>query len=67
MQATSRKEERVDAYNIKFAPHADAFPAPNWPSQSLAELIEKTFVGRMIDSEDHPALLRMIGARQDIS
>src|SRR5262245_20535563 len=67
VQATSRKEEGVDAYDIKFSRHADAFPEPKWPSQSLAELIEKTFVGRMIGSEDHPALLRMIGARQDIS
>jgi hypothetical protein len=67
VQATSRKEEGVDAYDIKFSRHADAFPEPKWPSQSLAELIEKTFVGRMIDSKDHPGLLRLIGARQDIS
>jgi len=32
--------------------------------QSLAELIEKTFAGRMIDNENHPGLLRLVGARQ---
>ena len=67
VQATSRKEEGVEAYNIERARDADAFPAPKWPTQTLAELIEKTFVGRMIDHEDHPALLRLIGAKQPIS
>ena len=47
-----------------FARDHDAFPEPNWPTQSLGELIEKTFVGRMIDRDDHPALLRLIGAKQ---
>src|SRR5262245_1138259 len=42
---TSRKEENVDAYDVKFARDSDAFPEPKWPSQSLAELIEKTFAG----------------------
>ena len=27
----------------------DAFPEPKWPTQSLDELIERTFAGRMID------------------
>jgi hypothetical protein len=67
VQATSRKEEGVEAYKIDFARDADAFPEPRWPTQSLTELIEKTFVGRMIDSADHPALLRLIGAKQSVS
>jgi hypothetical protein len=66
IQATSRKEEGVDAYKIDSAQDADAFPAPKWPCQSLNQLIEVTFVGRMITDEDHPALLRLIGARQDL-
>ena len=37
------------------------------PEQSLAELINVTFAGRMIESEDHPGLLRLIGARQSTS
>jgi hypothetical protein len=64
VQATSRKEEGVDGYKIDVARDHDAFPEPKWPTQSLGELIEKTFAGRMIDREDHPALLRLIGAKQ---
>jgi hypothetical protein len=62
--ATSRKEEGVDSYKIDFAHHPDAFPAPKWPTQSLTELISVTFAGCMIDREDHPGLLRLLGARQ---
>jgi hypothetical protein len=64
IEVTSRKEEGVEAYKIDLAKDQDAFPEPKWPTQSLGELIEKTFVGRLIDREDHPALLRLIGARQ---
>jgi hypothetical protein len=63
-QATSRREEGVEGYKIDKAKHPDAFPPPNWPPQSLLELIEKTFAGCIIDREDHPGLLRLIGARQ---
>ena len=62
--ATSRKEEGVESYKIDFAKDPDAFPKPNWTTQPLAELIDKTFAGRQIDSEDHPGLLRLIGAKQ---
>ena len=61
------KEEGVDGYKIDLARDADAFPDPKWPTQSLDELIETTFAGRMIDREDHPALLRLIGAKQSVS
>ncbi len=53
-QATSRREEGVDAYKTDFARDADAFPDPNWPMQSLADLINVTFAGRLIENEDHP-------------
>jgi hypothetical protein len=66
-QATSRKDEGVDGYKIDFAKDPDAFPEPNWPTQSLAELIGVTFAGRIIETEDHPGLLRLIGARQSRS
>lgn len=66
-QATSRKAENVEAYKVDFAQHADAFAEPNWPTQSLSELIAVTFAGRMIDRDDHPGLLRLIGARQSAS
>jgi hypothetical protein len=48
---------------VTFAREQDAFPDPNWPTQSLAELVEKTFEGRTIDSANHPGLLRLIGAK----
>jgi hypothetical protein len=67
VQATSRKEEGVEAYKIDVAKDADAFPGPKWPTQSLDELILVTFGGRMITSEDHPGLLRLIGAKQSTS
>jgi hypothetical protein len=63
-QATSRRGEGVDAYKIDFAKDPDAFPEPKWPMQSLADLIDKTFAGYMIDSEVHPGLLRLTGAKQ---
>jgi hypothetical protein len=62
--AVSRKEEGVDAYKIDAAKDANAFDEPKWPTQSLADLINTTFAGRMIETEDHPGLLRLIGARQ---
>ena len=67
VQLTSRKEEGVDGYKIDYARDQDAFPEPKWPPQSLDELIERTFTGRMIDRDDHPALLRLIGAKQKLS
>jgi hypothetical protein len=67
VQATSRKDEGVESYKIDPARDPDAFPPPKWPTQSLDELIEVTFAGRMIDTEDHPALLRLIGAKQKIT
>jgi hypothetical protein len=63
-QATSRKEEGVDGYKIDVAKDPDAFHPPNWLTQSLPDLISKTFAGRIIDGEDHPGLLRLIGAKQ---
>jgi hypothetical protein len=63
VSVSSRKEEGVEAYKIDFARDPDAFPAPNWPTQSLASLLETTFAGRMITNENDPALLRLIGAK----
>jgi hypothetical protein len=62
--ATSRREEGVDAYKPDASRDPDAFPEPQWPAQSLDELINVTFSGCMIVTENHPGLLRLIGARQ---
>jgi hypothetical protein len=67
VQVTSRKDEGVDAYKITFAQDADAFATPDWPTQPLEELVRVTFEGRAITREDHPAILRMIGAKQNMS
>jgi hypothetical protein len=64
VEVTSRRKEGVDGYKVGYAQNQDAFPDPKWPSQSLFKLIEITFAGRMIESVDHPALLRLIGAKQ---
>jgi hypothetical protein len=66
-QATSRREEGIDAYKVDCSRDTDAFPNPKWPTQSLNELIGATFAGRMIETDDHPGLLRLIGAKQKIS
>jgi hypothetical protein len=66
-QATSRREENVDAYKIDASRDADAFPSPKWPTQTLDELIGATFANRMIETPDHAAFKRLIGAKQDIS
>jgi hypothetical protein len=66
VQATSRKEEGVEAYKVDFSVDVDAFPEPKWPTQPLSELIGVTFAGRIIESEDHPGLLRLIGKKQSV-
>jgi hypothetical protein len=64
--ATSRKDEGVEGYHLEVARDPEAFGKPKWPTQSLSELIEKAFSGRMIDHAEHPALLRLIGAKQNL-
>jgi hypothetical protein len=67
VQVESRKAEGVEGYKIDRARDQDAFPAPNWPKRSLEDLVMVTFAGRMIDHHDHPALLRLIGAKQSLT
>jgi hypothetical protein len=62
VEAVSLREQGIEAYQINAARNPTAFPEPKWPSQPLYEMIWKHFVGRIIDREDHPALLRLIGA-----
>jgi hypothetical protein len=66
-QATSRKEEGVEAYKVDPAKDPDAFPPPKWPTQTLDELINATFSGRMIVTDDHPGLARLVGAKPSMS
>lgn len=67
VQVTSRRPEGVDAYKGTLAKDPDAFPEPKWPQQSITDLIDVTFAGCKITTEDHPGLLRLIGAKPQIS
>ena len=66
-RATSRKAERVEGYKVDNAQDPDAFDEPEWPTQPLVELVTVTFAGKMIETADDPALLRLIGAKQSTS
>jgi hypothetical protein len=63
---SSRKAEGMDAYRIEYALSEKAFPPPKWPTQTIGELIMITFAGKTVDRDDHPALLRLRGAEQDL-
>jgi hypothetical protein len=68
IQATSRKKEGVEEYKLDPAQDQDAFPEPDWPICSLDEIIFKAFAPHhMITSGDHPGLLRLLGAKQNLS
>jgi hypothetical protein len=64
VQVTSKDGE--EDYKITPARNQDFAPEPKWPSQSLDELLETTFSGRMITSEDDPAFLRLVGDKQSL-
>jgi len=64
VHVNSRKTEGVEGYKIDYAKDPNAFPEPKWLQHSLDEIIAVSFAGRMIESPDHPALLRLIGKRQ---
>jgi hypothetical protein len=66
-QAISQKEQGIEAYKVDNAIDPDAFPDPKWPKQSLNELVLKTFAGRIIETDDHPGLARLVGAKPTVS
>jgi len=67
VQLTSLKDRGIEDYQQTLAHDPDALPPPKWPKQSLDNLIGTAFTGCMVDREDHPALLRLIGAKQSLS
>jgi hypothetical protein len=68
VKVVSLSDAGADHYQVQYAVDQDAFPEPQWPTQSLDELIVATFAPhRMITSDDHPGLLRKIGKRQSLS
>jgi hypothetical protein len=66
-QVTSLKSQNIEDYKVETAANAKAFPEPRWPTQDLAELIGASFPGRSIDTEDHPALLRLTGDKPSLA
>jgi hypothetical protein len=56
-----------EGYQITFAQDAEFFPEPDWPAQSLVEILGTTFKGCNIEDDDHPGLLRLIGAKQKLT
>jgi hypothetical protein len=68
VKCVSSKEDGAECYKIIPAKDLDFCTKPKWPEQSLDDLIAVSFgTNRMIDREDHPAILRLIGARQSLS
>jgi hypothetical protein len=69
IEANSRRAEGTDAegYALKFARNAEAFAEPDWPTQTRDELLAETFAGRMIETDDHPALLRLVGDKTPLA
>jgi hypothetical protein len=63
VKLVSRRPEGVDAYKIMYAKDVDAFSEPQWPKETLDDLILATFKGHTIDNDQHPGLLRLIGAK----
>jgi len=66
LTVVSRQEDGHDDYEIIPARDQAAYPTPKWPQQTLDELITTAFKGRMIETDDHPGLLRLIGAKQKL-
>jgi hypothetical protein len=66
VEAISMKPAQ-ECYKISPAKNQAAFRPPVWPTRSLDEIIEATFRGAMIETEEHPGLLRLLGDIQDLS
>ena len=65
VQVSSRKAEGRESYKIDYAEDPEAFPEPKWPAD-METLVEVSFHGKMIESDDHPALARLIGRKQNL-
>ena len=63
VQLTSLKSTGAERYDVTFA-DLDAFPEPKWPEDTLEALIGAAFGSdHVIDREDHPGLLRLLGKK----
>jgi hypothetical protein len=70
--AVSKKAEGKEGYQIERTRseqrgEGSPYPEPDWPTESLDEIISTTFEGRMILEETDPAWHRLIGLKQKLS
>ena len=66
-EVSSRGAEGAEGYRITYARDADAFPEPNWPEQSLDDIIQRAFANRLIVDETSEALGRLLGAKLSVA
>ena len=62
----SRKDEGYEEYLIKFAQDQDAFLRPSGRRAPSMSCWKSPSSGANIDTDTIPALLRLIGAKQDL-
>ena len=56
-----RVEANMQAGQYEITKSTNDLGAPKWPNQSMEELINDTFSGRIIDSPDHPYIRQIQG------
>jgi hypothetical protein len=67
LKSIGQEKYKIDHSKDEVEKRGAPFPEPKWPEQTLDELIEATFAGRMILDEAHPAWLRLVGSAQKLS
>jgi hypothetical protein len=65
-RAAGKEGYRIDNPDIEPG-DPPPFPEPNWPQETLEELVDRTFEGRMIFERTDPAWIRLVAGRQKIS
>jgi hypothetical protein len=68
-EAVSLRPEGKEGYADSAADDPELFGEPNWPAQSIDELIGSTLKpsDRMIDRRNHPALDRLLGRKSQVT
>lgn len=56
-----RIESNMEAQQYFVIVAANDLGEPNWPNQTMAQLIEAVFAGRIISNEDHPLIQQLQG------
>jgi hypothetical protein len=64
IRADSQNKDGLEGYQHSYPHSTRRFKDPEWATQSLMDIIGLAFKDRVIIAEDHPALLRLIGAEQ---